>query len=105
MHIYFSLMKIIELNPSNRKNKRYQVIFDTGQKINFGDINGFTYIDHHDKKKRDNYIKRHLGNKTEYHRIVNLIPSAALASFYILWGPYTDIKKNIKYLNRLLHKK
>jgi delta 1-pyrroline-5-carboxylate dehydrogenase len=36
--------------------------------------------------------------------IDNLIPSPSLMSLYILWGPYTNIDKNIKFLNNLWKK-
>ena len=42
-----------------------------------------------------------MGNKTENHLIKNLIPSPSLLSYYILWGPHTNIHQNIKYLNNL----
>ena len=96
------VIQIVKLEKSKQKNKRLCAVFNNGQKINFGDINGHTYIDHGNKKLRDNYIKRHLGNKTEYHNVLNLIPSASVCSLYLCWGPFTDINKNVNYLNKLL---
>jgi len=90
---------IINIKPSQKKNKRFQVIMDNGKKYDFGLKDGSTYIDHYDKKKRKNYIDRHIKNEKEF--IKNLIPSPALFSMMLLWGPYTDINKNINYLNSL----
>lgn len=47
------------IRPSKRKDKRFEAIFEDNTKINFGLKGGSTYIDHGDKKKKDNYIKRH----------------------------------------------
>lgn len=93
-------MKIIKIIPSPRKNKRYRVYLNDGKYYDFGLLGGNTYIDHHDKNKRDNYRKRHYA--MEKHFIDNLIPSAALYSYYLLWGDSDDINKNIKHLNKLL---
>ena len=47
-----------EFGESKVKNKRFYVIY-SGKKINFGLKNGSTFIDHKDKKKRENWKKRH----------------------------------------------
>ena len=94
-------MKIEKIEPSNVKNKRYKITLDDGKIINFGLKGGSTYIDHHNLKLKNAYQKRHIGNKIENHLIKNLIPSPSLLSYYILWGPHTNIHQNIKYLNNL----
>jgi len=90
---------IIDIKPSAKKNKRFMVVLDNGKKYNFGLMDGNTYIDHGDNEKRLNYIKRHIKNEMEF--IKNLIPSPALFSMFLLWGPYKNIDENIKYLNKL----
>ena len=95
-------MKIINIIPSKKKNKRYSAILSDNTIIDFGDKNGDTYIDHNDKNKRLNYIKRHYANHKEQYLIDNLIISPSLLSMYILWGKYTDIYKNMNYLNNKL---
>lgn len=92
---------IVNIQPSERVNKRYCITMDNGKQYDFGYINGNTYIDHHNEKIKQQYIARHYGNETEKHLIDNLIPSPSLFSYTILWGPYTDIHKNINYLNNL----
>jgi len=96
---------IKEIKKSDKLNKRFKVILDNGKIFDFGLKNGSTYIDHNDKKLRDNYIKRHYNLKKEQPFIKNLIPSPALFSFYLLWGPYTTINKNIDNLNNILMNK
>jgi hypothetical protein len=96
---------IVKLMNSDKPNKRYKVLTKDNKTFDFGLKNGNTYIDHFDDVKRDNYIKRHYALKKERPFIDNLIPSASLYSLYLLWGPYTDINKNIEHLNNLLKKK
>jgi len=67
----------------------------------FGLKNGNTYIDTRSELERENYIKRHLGNPLEKHLIDEMIPSPALLSFFILWGPYKSLKENVRHLNYL----
>jgi hypothetical protein len=97
-------MKIIKLESSPLKNKRFRVLLDNGDSYDFGLKDGSTYIDHHDKILRDNYRKRHLANKIENKLISNIIPSPSLFSMYLLWGDYTNIYDNIKMLNKLFSK-
>jgi hypothetical protein len=92
---------IVNITDSNKANKRFEVTLNNGKKYNFGLKDGSTYLDHKDKIKRKNYWARHYANKTENERIKNLIPSASLLSAYLLWGPYTDLKKNVANLNNL----
>ena len=75
---------------------------DDNTYYDFGLLNGQTYIDHKDKRKRDNYIKRHYANKQEKYLIDNFIYSPSLFSMYILWGPFDNINDNLNYLKELL---
>ena len=93
---------IVEINDSKKAFKRYCVRLDDGRKFDFGPKSGNTYLDHHDVKKRENYWKRHLANKTEHRLITNLTPSPALFSSMLLWGDSTSLDKNIRDLNHLL---
>jgi hypothetical protein len=74
-----------------------QKAFDFGQ-----DPPGNTYIDGATDQTRENYMKRHLANKSDRMKIENFIPSPATFSFYILWGETRSIPKNIKILNKLM---
>ena len=83
---------MLEIKKSKNKNKKYDAIID-GKTISFGarGYNDYTNNNYDDpKKKRDEYIKRHL--KNEDWTKVN---SGSLSRF-ILWGDSTDINKNIK---------
>ena len=44
---------------SDKKDKRFFVIYNYDKKINFGSRYGKSYIDHHDDKKRSAWYARH----------------------------------------------
>jgi len=104
---------IISIEKSPVKNKRFRVVVSSEGRgrggnlgfptktYDFGLSGGSTYIDHHDKSKREAYRKRHYANLTEKKLIDNLVPSPSLFAYYILWGDSTDINKNIQTLNNM----
>ena len=95
-------MKIIKVEPSSSKNKRFKVSLDDGSSFHFGLKGGSTYLDHKDETKRKNYRLRHRSNPLEKYLIDHFKPSAALFSYYLLWGDSVDMQKNIKWLNKKL---
>ena len=98
-------MKIfISLDKSTNPLKKYVLSYkdDNGKikNLNFGSKNSSTYLDHHDKHKRDNYLNRHRVNE-DWSKI-----NAGSASALILWGKSTDLYENlITFLNKfnILH--
>jgi len=96
---------IVKIQDSPIQYKRYRVWMDDGKHYDFGLFDGDTYIDHHDKQKRLNYLKRHLANETEKKLIENLVPSPALFSALLLWGKHTSLRANIDELNKMWKKK
>jgi hypothetical protein len=96
--------KIKNIQASTKRNKRFQVTLENGDKYHFGLLNPVhgTYIDHGDKELRYRYWSRHYGNAREKELIDSLTPSASLYSAYILWGASKSIQKNIRELNSLL---
>ena len=93
---------IKEVITSPLKTKKDRAIMSDGSKIDFGLKGSSTYLDHKDETKRNNYRVRHLANDREHYLIKHLIPSPALLSYYLLWGPYDILHHNIKYFNELL---
>ena len=94
-------MKIIKLEDSQLKSKRFRVYLDNNKYYDFGLKDRHeTYIDHKDKVRRDNYRRRHYNSIMEQPYIINLIPSPALFSYYLLWGESSNINQNIKTLNK-----
>lgn len=98
-------MIITEIKESPKLHKRFRAKLSNGQEIDFGLDKGSTYIDNKDELKRRNYWARHFASRNERHLIYNLIPTPALLSAYILWGHSTDIRENIKELNKMLEAK
>jgi intein/homing endonuclease len=96
---------IVGIDKSPLAAKRYRVTMDNGNTYDFGLKTGYTYTDGAGIYVRDNYRKRHLANKTEQRLIENLVPSPSLFAYYLLWGPHTSLKQNIKYLNSQWAKK
>jgi hypothetical protein len=96
--------KIKSIRASPKRNKRFRVTLENGDKYDFGLLNPVhgTYIDHGDKELRYRYWARHYGNARERFLIDNLRPSPSLYSAYILWGMSKSIQKNIRELNKLI---
>jgi len=97
------MIEIVELLPARSETKRFEIVLNiNGENISyeFGAKDGSTYIDHGDEKKRTNYRRRHLANRTEAYRIHHLVPSPALFSYRLLWGDSTDLFDNLVDLQR-----
>ena len=100
------MIEIIELTKSPKDSKRFRIVLNIDGKQrhwDFGAPSGSTYIDHCDKTKRANYLKRHLANPIERERIENAIPSPALFSAILLWGNSTDLTDNIVELQQMFN--
>jgi len=93
-------MKIVSLEKSNRKDKKYKVVMSDGKEYHFGLKGAITYVEGATKQKRDAFLARHLNNPLEKKLIENVIPSPALFSVYLLWNT-PSLDENIKILNRL----
>jgi hypothetical protein len=89
-------MKFESLRISPRENKRFMISFSSPKRIiHFGQFGGSTYIDHKDKTKRSNYLKRHQVRE-DWDNV-----NAGSLSAFVLWGPTTSITENlVKYLER-----
>lgn len=79
------------IEKSDRKGKRFKATYANGKVVHFGAKNGSTYIDHADKKKRENYIKRH-----DVRENFDDPYSAGSLSRWLLWGDFTNLEKNHK---------
>ena len=86
----------MEIQKSTNPKKKLMAIFNTssGKKkvVHFGAAGYEDYTTHKDKKRRERYYLRHAkdlesGDPTK----------AGFLSYFILWGPYTSIKKNIAW--------
>ena len=89
-------MRFISLEKSNKPNKKLVIKFsDPNLTIHFGSKNSSTYLDHHDKHKRSNYLKRHIVNE-DWENV-----NAGSLAAHLLWGHTSDLKTNLlNYLNK-----
>ena len=89
-------MKFISLKKSNKPNKKLVITFsEPNRTIHFGRKYSSTYLDHHDKVKRSNYLKRHKVNE-DWNQV-----NAGSLSKWLLWGDSSDLYKNlINYLDK-----
>jgi hypothetical protein len=93
-------MRLLDVKPSTAKGKKYMAIFCPcdgpskckGKRVHFGSSTSQTYLDHHDKTKRENYLKRHSKNSENWN---NPATPGAL-SRWLLWGDSTSLMMNIK---------
>ena len=88
------------IEKGTAKNKKFKAIFydENGKKIKtsqFGDNRYQDYTIHKDKIRRDRYRSRHKGNLSKGDYM-----SPSHLSYYILWGSYTNLDKNIKVYKR-----
>jgi hypothetical protein len=86
-------MKLLNIEKSKNKNKRYTAIFeidDKIKKISFGSSKYENYLIHRDKTRQKRYRARHK------HDNINNPLSAGALSWYILWGESTNLNENIK---------
>ena len=92
-------MRLLDVKPSTAKGKKYMAIFCPcngpskckGKKVHFGSSTSQTYLDHHDKEKRANYLKRHKVNENW-----NNPTTPGALSRHLLWGDSTSLMMNIK---------
>ena len=89
-------MRFISLEKSNKPNKKLVITFsEPNLTIHFGSKNSSTFLDHYDKTKRSNYLKRHKVNEN-WDQV-----NAGSLSAYILWGSSTDMYTNLlNYLDK-----
>ena len=86
-------MRFLSLEPSIRKGKKYVIKFTEPKKtIHFGSKNSSTYLDHHDKHIRNNYLLRHYISEDWENPL-----TAGALSMWLLWGKTTDLYTNLMH--------
>lgn len=89
-------METYILKKSDKKGKRFVIIME-GMKHHFGSDVGRTYIDGRTEKEKQNWINRHKMDKNWDNK-----HSGIFFSRYLLWGKHSNLKKNIKDLEKKL---
>ena len=80
------MVDLLEFKKSTREGKKYMMVLNNDGRnltIHFGQEGSRTFLDHGDKKLRENYLKRHKANE-DWTKI-----NAGSASRYILWNKET----------------
>ena len=84
-------MRFAGLFTSPRLGKKYMIRFeDPDRVIHFGSDVSKTFLDHGDKIKRENYIKRHEVNE-KWDQV-----NAGSLSRFLLWGSSTSLRENLE---------
>ena len=81
------------IKRSTRKGKKWMVRVD-GRLVHFGAAGMSDYTIHHDKERRRRYSIRHKNDNIHDEN------KPGFWSYWLLWGPYTDIQKNFNYIMR-----
>ena len=96
-------MRLLDVKPSTAKGKKYMARFCEcdgppkckGKVVHFGLAGSQTYLDHGDKVKRENYLKRHKANESWDKPMTR-----GALSRWLLWGDSTSLNENIKEFKR-----
>jgi hypothetical protein len=86
-------MKLISVEKSQNKNKKYVAEFNLGdktKKVHFGYSPMQDYTTHRDKQRRENYRARHYTGKDAKPDTANAL------SYHLLWGDSISLRENIK---------
>ena len=93
-------MKLLRVERSPNKGKRFMAVFDDGKKVHFGTDSNFVLNKRKTRKDRQNYIKRHSQNPLEKDALKNPRSPARL-SMDLLWGQSRSLDENIRaYKNK-----
>jgi hypothetical protein len=91
-------MFVINVENSPMRKYVYRVYLINGDHIDIGNMKTFYYTDHHDRKKRDSYL-RNLTN-TEIKVLQSLKPTQLLYETFLLNGYSKNIINNINFFNQ-----
>jgi hypothetical protein len=93
-------MKLKTVRRSHKPEKKYDAVFITekGREkvVSFGAAGMSDYTKHKDKTRRARYLKRHAGMGESW----NKPDTPGALSKWILWGPTTSFRTNVKTFKR-----
>jgi hypothetical protein len=89
-------MENLILRKSEKKGKRFDIVMpERGHVHSFGAKGGKTFIDGRTEKEKAAWEARHKRDKGYNNR-----HSGIYYSRFLLWGPFNNLKKNIKELEK-----
>lgn len=80
----------MKLVRSPLQDKKWRALFSDGTHTDFGATGYQSYVDHHSKLRRANYLSRHRSRENW-----NDPKSAGALSRWILWGNSTSLDTNL----------
>jgi len=93
-------LKLKSVRPSRKPEKKYDAVFitDKGREkvVSFGAAGMSDYTKHKDKTRRALYLKRHAGMGESWGKA----DTPGALSKWILWGPTTSFRTNLKTFKR-----
>jgi hypothetical protein len=93
-------MKLKTIRRSHKPEKKWDAVFitDTGREktVPFGAAGMLDYTKHKDKTRRARYLVRHAGMGEDW----NKPDTPGALSKWLLWGPSTSFRKNVKTFKR-----
>ena len=89
-------MQEVLLEPSERKDKKWRVIFEDGKSVNFGAKGYSDYTQNKDPKRKESYLKRH---KKREDWTKGGMDTAGFWSRWLLWEEPT-LEKAIQTIKR-----
>lgn len=91
-------MFVINVENSPIRNKVYRVYLINGDHIDIGDMKTFYFVNHGNKKKRENYFNSLTSRDIKV--IQSLKPTQLLYEFFLLNGYSKNIINNINFFNQ-----
>jgi hypothetical protein len=88
------------LEKAKAKGKKWTVrltVNGRNRVVHFGDASAQDYTQHHDKSRREDYLRRH---KAREDWSKSGIATPGFWSAHLLWGPHTSIAKNLKAVRK-----
>jgi hypothetical protein len=91
-------METYILRKSDKKGKRFDLVMpERGHVHSFGAAGGKTFVDGRTEKEKAAWIARHKNDKGYNNKHAGIYYSR-----HLLWGPFSNLKKNVKALEKEL---
>jgi hypothetical protein len=89
-------MKLLYIERLRNDKKKYVAVFSNGKRVKFGAAGYDDYTTHHDKERRNNYLRRHAKDLSTEDPM-----RAGFLAYYLLWGPSTSLEANIRNYKKM----
>lgn len=96
------MLRLKTIRRSHKKEKKWDAVFEKNGRekiVPFGARGMSDYTKHRDKTRRALYLKRHSGMGEHWNRP----DTPGALSKWILWGPSTSLRTNIRTFKKRFH--